>query len=164
MWGAEVDVRGEPEGAAGGGTSRFRAGLIEKWGRGTNRVTGQSRGHSPWMPGCWPSWKRWRRGELSVGHARLLQLTTGVIRYHTSMSSAKIAITLDPTSLRTLDRLVRRGVFPSRSRAIQEAVTEKLSRLERRRLAEECAKLDPVFEQALADEGLALERGSWPAY
>ena len=106
-----------------------------------------------------------RAGPSSAGgHARLLQLTTGMIRYHTPMSSAKIAITLDPTSLRTLDRLVRRGVFPSRSRAIQEAVTEKLSRLERRRLAEECAKLDPVFEQALADEGLALERGSWPAY
>lgn len=87
-----------------------------------------------------------------------------MIRYHTQVGSAKIAITLDPTSLRTLDRLVRRGVFPSRSRAIQEAVTEKLARLERRRLAEECAKLDPIFEQALADEGLALERGSWPAF
>ena len=87
-----------------------------------------------------------------------------MIGYHTCMSTAKIAITLDPGSLRTLDRLVRRGVFPSRSRAIQEAVNEKLARLERRRLAEECAKLDPDFEQALADEGLAAERGSWPAY
>lgn len=83
---------------------------------------------------------------------------------HTIMSIAKIAITLDPRALSTLDRLVRRGVFPSRSRAIQEAVAEKLARLERRRLAEECAKLDPEFEQALADEGLAAERGSWPGY
>lgn len=80
------------------------------------------------------------------------------------MSTAKIAITLDPRDLLTLDRLVRRGVFPSRSRAIQVAVTEKLARLERRRLAEECAKLDPAFEQALADEGLASERASWPEY
>jgi len=80
------------------------------------------------------------------------------------MGTAKVAITLDPRSLRALDRLVRSGVFPSRSRAIQEAVSEKLARLERRRLAEECTKLDPDFEQALADEGLAAERGSWPAY
>ena len=80
------------------------------------------------------------------------------------MSTAKIAITLDPRDLRTLDRLVRRGVFPNRSRAIQEAVSEKLARLERRRVAEECAKLDRAFEQALADEGLGAERSSWPEY
>src|SRR5262249_28321394 len=33
-----------------------------------------------------------------------------------------------------------------------------------RSLAQECAKLDPREEQALADEGLASEVTEWPAY
>jgi len=32
------------------------------------------------------------------------------------------------------------------------------------RLAEECAKLDPVFERAMADEGLFEELDAWPKY
>jgi len=54
--------------------------------------------------------------------------------------------------------------FPSRSRAIQEAVWEKLDRLEHRRLAQEAAKLDPHFEQQLADEGLQEDFSTWPEY
>jgi hypothetical protein len=41
---------------------------------------------------------------------------------------------------------------------------EKLERLEHRRLAAECAKLDPVSEQALAEEGLGGDLAAWPAY
>jgi hypothetical protein len=55
-------------------------------------------------------------------------------------------------------------VFPNRSRAIQEAVQEKLDRLERSRLAQECAKLDPDFEKAMAEEGLSEELSAWPEY
>jgi len=55
-------------------------------------------------------------------------------------------------------------VFPNRSQAIQEAVEEKLSRLEHGRLARECAKLDPAFEKALAEEGLSEELAEWPVY
>jgi hypothetical protein len=33
---------------------------------------------------------------------------------------------------------------------------EKSVRSDKRRLARECAKLDPVFEQRLADEGLIM--------
>ena len=47
-----------------------------------------------------------------------------------------------------------------RSRAIQDGVAEKLARIERSRLAAECAKLDPEFEKALADEGLGRELDS----
>lgn len=86
-----------------------------------------------------------------------------MIPSHT-VSAAKIAITISPESLKALDRLVAAGVFPNRSRAIQEAVNEKVRRFERRRLAEECAKLDPVFEQAMADEGIASDRATWPEY
>ena len=36
-----------------------------------------------------------------------------------------------------------------------KAVREKLARVDRSRLARECAKLDPKFERALAEEGLS---------
>jgi metal-responsive CopG/Arc/MetJ family transcriptional regulator len=57
------------------------------------------------------------------------------------MAKAKLAITLDEATLGRVDKLVRQSMFASRSQAIQEAVEEKLSRLERSRLARECAKL-----------------------
>lgn len=80
------------------------------------------------------------------------------------MATAKIAITLERSLVRELDRLVGEDVFPNRSRAIQAAVEEKLRRLERSRLARECGKLDPEFEKALAEEGLSEESSAWPEY
>ena len=80
------------------------------------------------------------------------------------MSSVKVAITLDRATLSRVDGLVSKSVFPNRSRAIQEAVAEKLARMERSRLAAECAKLDPKFERALAEEGLGQELEAWPEY
>lgn len=80
------------------------------------------------------------------------------------MPRAKVAISLDENTLNQLDRLVKSRVFPNRSQAIQEAVEEKLSRLGRSRLARECAKVDPVFEKALAEEGLSAELAEWPEY
>ena len=80
------------------------------------------------------------------------------------MNSVKVAITLDRATLTRVDNLVSRSVFPNRSRAIQTALVEKLARMERSRLATECAKLDPIFEKGLADEGLALELDAWPEY
>ena len=49
------------------------------------------------------------------------------------MSTAKIAITMREDLLRKLDRLVRSKAFPSRSRAVQEAVEEKLAKNRPRR-------------------------------
>jgi len=80
------------------------------------------------------------------------------------MARAKVAISLDENTLNRLDRLVRAHQFPSRSRAIQEAVEEKISRLDRSRLARECAKLDPAIEKALAEEGLSDDLAKWPEY
>jgi len=80
------------------------------------------------------------------------------------MRFSKVAISVEKETLEHLDRLVKDKVFPSRSRAIQEAIQEKLSRLERTRLAEECAKLDPVAEQALANEGLSDALREWLEY
>jgi len=80
------------------------------------------------------------------------------------MSQTKVAITIEEGVLARVDALVRRKVYRNRSKAIQEAVQEKLARLERSRLAEECAKLDPAFEKAMADEGLSEELEAWPKY
>ncbi len=81
-----------------------------------------------------------------------------------AMSAAKITISIDENLLKQVDKLVQSHVFLNRSQAIQAAVQEKIARLEKIRLAQECAKLDPAFEQALADEGLAAEVDEWPEY
>jgi metal-responsive CopG/Arc/MetJ family transcriptional regulator len=80
------------------------------------------------------------------------------------MGKAKVAITLDGATLDRVDNLVRQSLFASRSQAIQGAIEEKLARLERSRLARECAKLDPAFEKALADEGISEDISQWPEY
>ena len=80
------------------------------------------------------------------------------------MVRSKVAISLDESTLNRLDRLVKKHVFPNRSQAIEEAVAEKLARLEKSRLAQECAKLDPTFEKALAEEGLSQDLKEWPEY
>jgi metal-responsive CopG/Arc/MetJ family transcriptional regulator len=67
------------------------------------------------------------------------------------MATTKIAITLDSNLLKRIDRLVAERRFPSRSRTIQVAVKEQTDRLDRRRLAAECAKLDPAYERAFAE-------------
>ena len=79
------------------------------------------------------------------------------------MGRAKIAITVDENALHELDRLVREGVYPNRSQAIEAAVKDRLERIRHSRLARECAKLDKSEEQALANEGYAGE-SEWPEY
>ena len=80
------------------------------------------------------------------------------------MATSKIAITIDQNLLYRLDFLVKSQRFTNRSRAIQEAVAEKLARIEKSRLAQECAKLDPRFEQEMAEEGFVAEMDEWPEY
>ena len=52
--------------------------------------------------------------------------------------------------------------FANRSRAVQEAIRDKIERLGKGRLARECAKLDPREEKALAEEGLGADLETWP--
>lgn len=80
------------------------------------------------------------------------------------MATAKIAVTIDQHLLSRLDRLVKERRFPNRSRAVGEALRDKLDRIDHSRLARECAKLDPKFEQRLAEEGLAEDLKQWPEY
>ena len=80
------------------------------------------------------------------------------------MPAEKIAITLDRELLKEIDRGVKSGLFKNRSRAIEEAVKEKLERHGRHRLLLEAKKLNPKEEWALAEEGMTGEEATWPAY
>jgi metal-responsive CopG/Arc/MetJ family transcriptional regulator len=80
------------------------------------------------------------------------------------MTAAKIAITLDRKLLKRLDRLVEERRYPSRSRVIQEALEEKVQRMDKSRLAREAAKLNPDEQRAMADKGLAEDFKDWPEY
>ena len=80
------------------------------------------------------------------------------------MATTKVAITIENNTLVRLDKLVKDHLFPSRSKAIQEAVEEKLKHIEKSRLNRECSKLDPIFEQSMAEEGMSEELGEWPEY
>ncbi len=80
------------------------------------------------------------------------------------MRTSKVAISIEHKLLARLDRLVKSHVFPSRSKIVQDAVREKLARLDHSRLARECAKLDSSFEQAIAEEGFSEEIEQWPEY
>jgi metal-responsive CopG/Arc/MetJ family transcriptional regulator len=80
------------------------------------------------------------------------------------MTTTKVAVTIDRELLAQVDQLVAQHVFPNRSKAIQAALQDKLTRMRRSRLARESAKLDPSIEQALAEEGMDQELAAWPEY
>lgn len=80
------------------------------------------------------------------------------------MPKTKVAVTLDADLVGRVDELVAGRRFRNRSQAIEAALAEKLERLTRTRLARECAKLNPQEEKALAEEGLAGDRETWPEY
>lgn len=80
------------------------------------------------------------------------------------MDSAKITISISHILLQSLDNLVNNRIFLSRNEAIQRALQEKIARIQKNRLALECAKLNTDEEQALADVGLTDESEQWPPY
>lgn len=80
------------------------------------------------------------------------------------MSREKIAITIEKELVQKLDHMVKKKIFSNRSEAIQKAVEEKILKYDRIRLAKECAKLDPKFEQKMAEDGISLEIQEWPEY
>ncbi len=79
------------------------------------------------------------------------------------MSTTKVAVTLEQDTLKEIDRWVKQGQFPSRSRAIQTALVEMMARRKRRRLIEELTKLDRKQERALAEASFSGDT-PWPEY
>ncbi len=80
------------------------------------------------------------------------------------MVTAKIAISIDKGLIDKIDEMVEKKVFPSRSKAIQQAVSEKIHRLDKTRLEEACQSLDPKLEEEIAEEGMSTELDEWPEY
>jgi hypothetical protein len=80
------------------------------------------------------------------------------------MGKTKVAVTIDAIAIIKIDRLVKKRFFFFFFQAMEEALYEKIERIEHRRLAEECAKLDPVEERQLAEEGMTGEIETWPEY
>ena len=80
------------------------------------------------------------------------------------MGKAKIAITLDAEIVKRIDYLVTQNAYSSRSQAIEEALKEKLSKLEKSRLSVELSKIDPNYERELAEEGIEQDTTEWPEY
>ena len=74
----------------------------------------------------------------------------------------KIAVTLDQKTVGDLDRWVREGRYPNRSRALQSAVNLLSEREKRTRLSRELTRIDPQEERDLADQGLGDR--AWPEY
>jgi len=80
------------------------------------------------------------------------------------MPKTKIAVTVETALVNELDGMVAQHRFANRSQGIEFALSEKLRRLAKTRLAQEAAKLDPREEKALAEEGLVGSMDSWPEY
>ncbi len=80
---------------------------------------------------------------------------------HTEDMVQKIAVTLERKTVADLDRWVKEGKYPNRSRALQSAFDLLNERERRTRLARELEKLNLKEERRLADEGLG---DSWPEY
>jgi Arc/MetJ-type ribon-helix-helix transcriptional regulator len=66
----------------------------------------------------------------------------------------KVAVTLDERTVSGMDRWVRDGRFPDRSRAVPAAMDLLVEREKRTRLARELSKLNRLEEQRMAEDGL----------
>ena len=80
------------------------------------------------------------------------------------MTRAKIAITIDQVLLELLDSLVQNKTFNNRSQAINSALQEKLSRIQKTRLELECQKLVMADEREFADIGIEEDFREWDKY
>ncbi len=80
------------------------------------------------------------------------------------LPKTKVAVTLDTALLCEVNDLVARRRFRNRSQAIETALAEKIARLNGTRLAQECRRLDPRVEKAMAEEGVNGSIDTWPEY
>jgi metal-responsive CopG/Arc/MetJ family transcriptional regulator len=80
------------------------------------------------------------------------------------MAKTKVALTLDSALLEQVDDMVAKRRFRNRSQAVEAALSDKLHRLARTRLAREAARLNPVEEKRSADESLPGALDGWPEY
>ncbi len=80
------------------------------------------------------------------------------------MPAAKIAITVEKNDLRIVDRWVSEGKYPSRSKAIQEALKAQIKNPRRKRLLEALSKLNVKEERQMAGEARFAVNETWDEY
>lgn len=80
------------------------------------------------------------------------------------MPRQKIAVTLEPETVREIDRLVKYSGFSNRSRAVEGAIRLATKYERHRKLLRELAKINPDEEIALAEEFAPLLAEIWPEY
>ena len=80
------------------------------------------------------------------------------------MPAHKITMTLDRELVKEIDGGVKSGLYRNRSRAIEEAVREKLDRHRRQRLSLETQKPNREEERSRTEEGMTGEATTWPEY
>lgn len=80
------------------------------------------------------------------------------------MSVVKVTVSIETNVLKQLDRLVAERVFSNRRQAVNLAAKEKISRLNKSRLARACALLDPIEEQVFAEIGASADIEERPEY
>ena len=78
------------------------------------------------------------------------------------MPNTRVTITLDEEMVSQLDKLVKHGVFASRSKAIQVALEEKLSQIQKVRLSRDYLKLDQVFDKDITERRRRSTDDDWP--
>src|SRR5436853_473333 len=92
------------------------------------------------------------RDKLCFTQIPPIQFAIGRINCHTRIMMQKVAVTLEKRTVGDLDRWVREGKYPNRSRALQAAVNLLADRERRTRLARELSKLDRQEERQMAEE------------
>jgi metal-responsive CopG/Arc/MetJ family transcriptional regulator len=80
------------------------------------------------------------------------------------MAKAKIAVTINTEIVSRIDRLVKNRDYSNRSQAIEEAIREKLQKIDKYRLAKELSKLNITEEKELAEEGIEGDTKEWAQY
>jgi len=74
---------------------------------------------------------------------------------------ARVTVTLPETLLAEADAILEHSGQANRSRLFQAALRSYLREARDQRLAAEAAKLDPIEEEALAEEGSAVAEEAW---
>ncbi|MDQ7823128.1 MAG: CopG family transcriptional regulator [Candidatus Eremiobacteraeota bacterium] len=80
------------------------------------------------------------------------------------MASAKIAITLEHECLKEIDLWVSEGLYPNRSKAIQEVLKERIARWRKNRLQSALSQVVPEEERKLSEEGFDAVNKAWEKY
>ncbi|HAA84994.1 MAG TPA: CopG family transcriptional regulator [Kosmotogaceae bacterium] len=80
------------------------------------------------------------------------------------MPKDKVAITIEKDILRELDLMVKEKNIPSRSKAIEDAISQLIENWRKNRLYEQLRNLDVEAEKAEAEESVDAVNEAWQKY